>query len=470
MKNRLLATLCITCIVIINTSCKTNLLVLEDLVPRAKQHDFQIKFTQPSFTSFSLDLNISYEIRNPYKSDLPVPNHKMGIYVNDENTGMAVEHMEVKVPAKSTLILEYPFSLNSQQLLALMGKNNKITFHSSIELDLSEFTDMLPKYQLAVTDEFDFETSSLAPMIKQLAQNKIGKYTLEVEHGTFIKVPALPSITASSQPVEITLLGSGIDLINLNDIKNGLIPFGDLLINGELDGLKDPFIDAIVNSTVTIPDPIPSNLLNTRQIKMESQVLNLLRPIDPGIQTKWNNTKAMLYQSTTIPAATFFIDNFMTPYVDSNASGNWNAFQNAYNQFKTVVLPEQLPGPQTRGFEIAIPFSFKNNNEFPISIPVFRSSVIIAGGQPFTMFVRPKNMAQIPLNQVPSNIATIDGNKTETLYVVFSFDMQAFNQGIYTLFTKSMFEPNLKGIVSYDFGYGPMYVGYDLMNLDLNYK
>jgi LEA14-like dessication related protein len=468
MKNQLLATLCI--FVFLITSCKTNLLVIEDLVPRAKQHDFQIKFTQPSFTSFSLDLKVSYEIRNPYKSELPVPSHKMGIYVNDENTGMAVEHIEVKVPAKSSLILDYPFSLNSKQLIALMGKNNKITFHSSIELDLSEFSDMLPNYKLAVTDEFDFETSSMAPMLKQLTQNKIGKYTLEVEHGTFIKVPALPTISASSLPVEITLLGAGIDLINLNAIKNGLIPFGDLLINGELDGLKDPFIDAVVNSTVTIPAPTATEWFKTRQIKMETQVINLLRPIDPGIQTKWNNVKATMYQSTTIPATTFFIDNFMTPYVNSNASSNWNTFQNAYNQFKTVVLPDQLPGPQTRGFELAIPFSFRNNNEFPISIPIFRSSVVISGGQPFTMYVRPKNMGQIPLNQVPSNIATIDGNKTETLYVVFSFDMQAFSQGIYTLFSKSMFEPNLKGIVSYDFGYGPMYVGYDLMNLDLNYK
>lgn len=47
--------------------------------------------------------------------------------------------------------------------------------------------------------------------------------------------------------------------------------------------------------------------------------------------------------------------------------------------------------------------------------------------------------------------------------------MKAFNHGIYSLQMKNQVEPNLKGIMSYDFGYGPMYVEYNLQNLNLEY-
>ncbi|MEX2512937.1 MAG: hypothetical protein WD398_08530 [Cyclobacteriaceae bacterium] len=52
--------------------------------------------------------------------------------------------------------------------------------------------------------------------------------------------------------------------------------------------------------------------------------------------------------------------------------------------------------------------------------------------------------------------------------MAFSFDMKAFNQGIYSLFMEKQFEPNLGGIMSYDFGYGPLYIGYDLKDMSLN--
>ena len=81
---------------------------------------------------------------------------------------------------------------------------------------------------------------------------------------------------------------------NPNEIKEALIPFGDLLVNGELDDLKDPFIDAIVNSSVTIPTPTITEWNKTTQIKMEEQVINLLKPLDPQIETKWGNIKNML--------------------------------------------------------------------------------------------------------------------------------------------------------------------------------
>ena len=79
-------------------------------------------------------------------------------------------------------------------------------------------------------------------------------------------------------------------------------------------------------------------------------------------------------------------------------------------------------------------------------------------------------MGEINLGEVPSNQNQIESNTEQTLYVVFTFDMKAFNQGIYSLFMQNQFEPNLGGIMSYDFGYGPLYIGYDLKNMSLDYK
>lgn len=451
-------------------SCKSNLLVLEDLVPSARQQNFNVSFSQSSLTDFSLNLNLSYEIRNPYKKDLPVPDHTMGILLNEITTDLLSEHKSVTVPAKSSKVLEYTFKLDFGTLQTLLGKNNKITFLSSIEMDLSDYSDMLPNYTLAVSKDFNLDASDLKPKIDDLLRKRLGKYTFELEHSTYVKIPSPPSITLSSAPMEIRLLGDGINTINPNEIKEALIPFGDLLVNGELDGLKDPFIDAIINTSVTIPTPTVTEWNKTTDIKMEDQVVNLLRPMDPQIDAKWNDAKSKMYLSTSIPVANYLIDNFLDPLIDSDATEKWNMFQGAYNELKTTVLPDELPGPQTRGFELAIPISFKNNNEFPISVPIFRSSVFVTGGQPFSIYIKPENLNEIPLDNVPSNTAIIEAKQMKKLYIVFSFDMQAFNQGIYSLFMKKQFEPNLKGIVSYDFGYGPMYVGYDLEKLKLNYK
>ncbi len=457
---------------LLNFSCKTNLLVLDDMLPSAKQRDFNVSFTQSSLTDFSLNLYLSYEFRNPYKKDLPIPDHTMGIFIDGENLGLAVKHNSVTIPAKSSKRLKYKFKLSSDLLKSLMGKNNEITFHSSIEIDLTDFTSMLPNYQLTVTEDFDIETSKFKPLINNLIDKKIGKYNYEMEHSTHIKIPALPTISASSDPIEITLLGDGIDLINPNAIKEALIPFSDLMMTGELNKFKDPFIKAIIDSKVTIPAPKNDDWFNTKNISLADYIIELLKDVPISkVDDKWKQTKKILYSKAKIPAMDYFVDNFLDPHVDDSASGKWESFHDAYDQWKLTVLPDEIPGPQTTGFEIAIPFSFTNNNEFSINIPVFRSSVFITDGrQPFSIYIKPKSVSELPLGQVPANIATINAKTTETLYVIFSFNMEDFNQGIYSLFSGTQFEPNLKGIISYDFGYGSMYVGYDLMGMELDYK
>ncbi|SMD45729.1 hypothetical protein SAMN00777080_4392 [Aquiflexum balticum DSM 16537] len=450
--------------------CRANLLMLEDMLPSAKQQDFDVSFHQPSLLDFEVNFNLTYEISNPYKKDLPIPRHAMGIFVDGKDIEMSWDHNEVSVPAKSSLILKYPFTLNSNQIKNLLGKDNKITFKTNIELDLTDYTDMLPNFQLAVTEDFDIESSKMNPFINNLLEKRIGKFNFSYEHSTQVKLPKPPKISKSVEPIEIKLLGVGNSLINPNAIKNAMLPFGDLLITGELDGLKDPFIDKVVGLTVKVPDPLPLKWDNTKDVKLENFMLDLLRNFDTGIDDKWENTKTLLYRDQSFPVTTYFVDNFLQGKIDNYASNKWDAFQVAYEEFKTTVFPTQIPGPQTRGFEIYIPFIFKNQNEFPISIPIFRSSVIMSGGNPFSMYIKPKSMGEIALGEVPSNQTQIAGNSEETMYVVFSFDMKAFNHGIYSLFMKNQFEPNLGGVMSYDFGYGPLYIGYDLNKMSLDYK
>lgn len=450
--------------------CSTKLMVLEDMLPRAKQQSFNVKFNQTSLVDFSVNFDLVYEISNPYKKDLPIPNHVMGIFVDGKDIGLAKTHNEVLVPSKASALLNYSFTLNSAQLKQLMGKNNNISFKTDITLDLTDYTSMLPNFQLAVSEDFDLESSELSPYLNKLLQKKIGKFNFSYEHSTQVKIPAPPSITKSTEPIAIKLLGTGSSLLNPNAIKNALIPFGDLLINGEMDELKDPFIDAVVRTTVPVPDPTIDNIFRTRNVKIEQYMLDLIRPFDSQINNKWDNTKALMYRKSSFKLTDYFVDNILDPTGNLGASEKWDDFQDTYDQFKFTEFPDQLPGPQTRGFEILIPFTFRNQNEFPISIPIFRSSVILPGGHPFTMYVKPKNMGEINLGEVPSNLAEIPARQSKTLYVVFSFDMKAFNQGMYSLFMKNQFEPNLGGVMSYDFGYGPLYIGYDLKDMSLDYE
>ena len=448
-------------------SCKTNLLVLEDLVPRAQQHGFDVSFSQSALDEFALNLELSYEIRNPYKKALPIPDHSMGILLNDANTDLFKAHESVTIPPESSKILHYPFHLDQNTLASLMGNNNKITFLSSIELDLTEYSDMLPNYQLSVTEDFDIETSELKPMLDKLLKKQIGTYEFTLEHSTHVKIPAPPTISPSPEPIEITLLGEGLDLINPNQIKNALLPFGDLLVHGKLSGLKDPFLDAVLNASV--PNPIPP--FDPAQIPLEGEILKFISGFFPavGFDDKWEDLKGVLYQEVQIDATDYFVNNFLDKYADPMAAEKWEFFKSAYDSLKDVQFPDQIPGPHTRGFELAIPVSFRNNNDFPISIPLFASGVFVNNTQPFTLYIKTKNSHEVSLNSVPIDEALIAAHHTETMYVVFSFDMKAANQGMYSVFMQNQFEPNLRGIVSYDFGYGPLYVGYDLENMNLEY-
>jgi LEA14-like dessication related protein len=442
-------------LMLVQSSCKTNkFLVIEDVLPSVKNETFNVKFEQESFDTFIIKGNLVYEIRNPYNKDLPVPDHKMGLFINGKKMGMDVEKETLIIPAKTSKEVIYPFEINSAKLKnEVMGKENELDFKSVIKFDLTDYTDMLPDYQIAVSDNFDFETSSLKPVVNNLIHKKIGNYYLTLEKQVKLRIPTFPTISASAQPVEIRLLGDGNSFININDLKNALIPFGDLLIDGKLNGLKNPFIQAIVDNDAA------------------NAMITLLSAFDDSIEVKWENIKNLLYSKTPVPVADYMIDNFFTPYVNSNAKANWQIFKSGYNSLKNTILPDMLPNLQTRGFEIIIPFEFRNNNDFPVAIPFFSSNVQYNNSQPFSMYLSlNKSIPATSTNEpdVPSEI--IQGKTTKTVYAVFSFNMNAFSQGIYSLFMREHFTPGLQSVVGYDFGYGPLYFKCNLNNLGLEFK
>lgn len=434
-------------------------------MPSARQHNFDLAFEQTSLTNFALKLKVSYEFRNPYKRDFPLPNHAMGIiFNNDRDVGTLEEIEATSIPAKSSEIIEYEFFLDFTTLQSLMGKNNEITFHTSIELDLSDFSDLLPKYQLNVSEDFNIETSKLKPMVDDLLKRRIGSYDLVLEHSTNIKIPALPTISPSSKPIEITLLGDGLDIADLGDIRDKIVPFTDVLINGEMANLTHPFISSVKE----LKSPIPPNPT------LEQIMLDAINIVFPNLDftDDWTNlAEIMAPADGKSEVSSYLLSNFInSDHLNNFTNTMWSNFTSAYDSIKDLQFPELIPGPETRGFEIAIPIVFHNNNEFSINVPVFRSTAFMSeNSQPFSMYVKPEGISEIPLETVPSS-TTILGNDEETLFIVFSFDMQAFNNGMYSIFMKKQFKPNLQGILSYDFGYGPMYVSYDLDQLELDYK
>ena len=85
-----------------------------------------------------------------------------------------------------------------------------------------------------------------------------------------------------------------------------------------------------------------------------------------------------------------------------------NKLRQDKNQLFNQMLNISFQVVELQKQQITISDKIKNNNEFPISIPVFRSSVFVTDGrQPFTMYVKPKNVSELPLGQVPTNLATI---------------------------------------------------------------
>ena len=450
------------------SSCKTNLLVIEDVLPTAQFESFEPTFHQNSFNDFSLEMVLTYRFRNPYPRPLPIPTHRMGIKLNEDDLPNFGGETDTIIPANSSIQIPYIFQINQETLTAVLGKQGQFTFHTSVDIDVSEFADLLPNYQLNITDQLDINSSTYAPLLKELASRKIEKRTLELEKSIPIKIPAPPAISKSTDPMQIEWIGSGWNALNLNALKETLTPFADLLISGEIGQLTNPFVKTMLESEITFPAPTLTCWDCTIDVNLAEQTLNLARPFDPQIGTKWNNLKSLVYIDEQFSATDYFVTNFLSR-VNPDAPGMWNTFNSGWQTFKNTGLPASLPSLETRGFRLSIPFVFHNNNDFPISVPLFRSSAFLASGEPFSIQLRTQDLDEVSLETLPQQHTEIPANQQQTMYVTFSLNWNDSSNGIYGFLSGQPIQPNLKGVMSYDFGYGPLFFRYDLANLSLNH-
>ena len=452
--NRSLLFICFGIFVL--SSCKTNLLVIEDVLPTAQFEGFEPTFHQNGFNDFSLEMVLTYRFRNPYPRPLPIPTHRMGIKLNDDDLPNFGGEQNITVPANSSTSVDYSFTVNQETLAAVMGQQGQFTFHTSVDVDVSKFADLLPNYQLNITDQFNIDSSTYAPLLRELASRKIEKRTLALEKSIPIKIPAPPTIRKSTDPLQVEWIGSGWNALNLNALKETLTPFADLLISGEISQLTNPFVASLVE----LKDPLGRNLAD--------QVIGLAKTFDGGIESKWDDLKNMLYRKNSFSATDYVVDNFLVK-VNPAAPDMWDTFNSGWQTFKNTELPASLPSVATQGFRLSIPFVFQNNNEFPIAIPLFRSTAFLNNGEPLSVQLSTENLTEVSLETPPNQHTEILANQQQTMYITFSVNWNHSANGIYGFLSGQTVQPNLRGVMSYDFGYGPLFFQYDLSNLNLNY-
>ncbi|MGB3587845.1 MAG: hypothetical protein WBA23_14955 [Tunicatimonas sp.] len=469
MTNHRLLLLPICLSIFVLSSCKTNLLVIEDVLPTAQFASFEPKFHQNGFKDFSLEMDLTYLFRNPYPRPLPIPTHRMGIRLNEDELPNFGEETDITVPANSSSEVVYSFTVNQETLNAVLGKQGQFTFHTSVDIDVSRFADLLPNYQLNITDQFNIDSSTYAPLLRELASRKIEKRTLELEKSIPMKIPAPPTISKSIDPIQVEWIGSGWNAVNLNDLKETLTPFADLLISGKIGQLTNPFVKTMLETSIKFPAPKLNCLDCTIDVNLADQALNMARPFDPQINTKWNNLKNLVYIDEQFSATDYFVDNFLSR-ANPDALRMWNAFNSGWQTFKNTELPASLPSLATQGFRLSIPFVFHNNNDFPISVPLFRSSAFLANGEPFSIQLRTEDLDEVSLETLPQQHTEIPANQQQTMYVTFALNWNDSANGIYGFLSGQPIQPNLRGVMSYDFGYGPLFFNYDLTNLNLNHN
>ncbi|MCB0643797.1 MAG: hypothetical protein KDC44_19250, partial [Phaeodactylibacter sp.] len=362
-----------------------------------------------------------------------------------------------EIPAASEEILTYQFKLTKGMLTQFMGKEQQVGFSSTLTFDLRDFADQLPSYNIKVTDHFNIDSSKVAPIAKKLFSNQVTEHELELKYLTKVKIPNVPKIQAGTAPVKITLVGSGLP-IPLDDIKNQLEPFGDLLITGELEGLTNPF----VNFLKGIEGPFFSWLQAGVATGLTSQ-----SDYDKA-EDSWKDLKSMLTKPNAVPVMDYFIDHFLSK-VNSDADDLWGGFQNQWSNFKNLELPNEIPSLETEGMRIAIPFKFVNTNSFPIQTPLFMASAVGYSQKPFSFYILPEEL----LNQQNPNLGgpgiEIPANGNKTLYLTFELNWKAAGQGFFPFLNGASLNPNIQGAFNYDFGYGPILLKFDL-NAGIDYE
>lgn len=441
-------------------SCKKlQVLSLEETLPTVRFKKATVVAVQPESDGLVIRLNLWFEYSNPFGKPLPVPEHEFSFGMNNE-TIQRSKMPAFKVPARGSTRKAYDFTIdltgsNAGRFASYMGKDNVYEFKSKFRINLKNVLDELPKYNIVLP-----ESEKVPEATKEKLQNylneKLGEREFELAHSDTLRIPAFPEIgPAFGQPIRVRFVGQ-MESLNLQPVKDAIVPMGNLLINSNFSSsMADPFVKKLENTTVTIPAPTATQWFRTKDVKLEKYILDLLDGAGFDMDDEWQDLKSKMIPDDTHPHLMDHLVNVYFSKLNPDAANLWANYKNQWQNFvNTPGFEIHYPGPNVTGLQVEIPFEFTNNNEFPITAPGMSSAAILNNGTPVSFSI-----------SVADGQPTIGGNQSKTMKMTMTLSWQAASDGMLSLINGQTLQPNLKGEVQVDMGYGPMKVDIDIQQM-----
>lgn len=414
------------------TSCR-----IYDKVPRVGIGGFpQIKSIKADVANsdFTLNFNIPLNFHNPFDKNIPIPKHKLQVFLNHKSLPLQMAWIDsFTIPRSSDLIHYYPFVLDlnpNGPLKEFLGKDNLLTVTIDVEVNLKQAGIKVP--------------SSLSALVSN-------NYHLTFSFSDTIRIPKLPEISPSSQFADLKFLGQ-METFDLTAVKTGLEPFISMLQNEKFtNGYLFDEARSFFEAKVTVPDPTWDHWDRTKDINLVDYIRGLL---NDDMKGKFDRLKDQLN-----PGKGNIIDFTLQKLyyqLGDNAKNNWSNFVSNWNTFLQTPLKFSYPGNRVTGIRLSIPFKVKNPNEFPIDIPSYTGTIALNATNPVSVNIKPSvNNDVIKAKQVVDMLLEMDLNWSQGI------------QGIANLINGASMNSDFKGRFNFDLGYGPMVIPY---NIPLTFK
>ncbi len=431
---------------------------IDETLPTVSFERVTVEGIQLQSDGLVINLDLWYAFSNPFKKPLPVPAHDFSFTINRKEIHKSGQQKFV-IPAKKKVSKKYGWSIeltqsNYSKFKSFLGKDNQYEFNTKITLDLHDFLEELSEYNLLIPkNKF---TNAVQPKAEDWLKEKLGKKTFEIKYGDVLRIPLLPEIKASPNPMMVRFSGE-METFDLKVFKDAMTPLGDLIVSGNLNQtITDPFIQKLENTNVTIPTPTLLEWDKTTTINLTDYVLDLLKPFDDNIEDKWEDLKDKISPATDNSEA--LMEHLIRMYlskIDPNALQHWEDFKSQWVAFKDAPAEIKYPGPSVTGLIIEIPFLIENLNEFSIKIPHAASTAQLGNYTPIAF-------------QISDPTGMIQSKQTKEVKMTLELNWQAASGGMLALLSGQSLTPNLTGEASLDLGYGPMEIKMDLQNVLMN--
>lgn len=431
------------------------MLNVEETLPTIHFQRANIKGIQTQTDGLVVELDLWYEFSNPFKKALPVPAHSFSFKINQKLIQKS-DQKKFSVPAKKKVTKPYRLTLeltkrNINKFKSFLGKDNQYEFATNITLDLHDFLEELSDYNIMIPK--NAFTNAVQPKAEDWLKEKLGKKTFTIKHEDEIRIPLLPIVKPSANPMTVRFAGQ-METLDLQILKDAMVPLGDLIVSGNLNQtISDPFIQKLENTSVTIPTPTLLEWDKTTTINLADHVMDLLQPFDENIEDKWDNLKDKISPPTG--NSTALMDHLVNVYltqIDQNADDYWTNFKTQWAAFKNTPAEIKYPGANVTGLIIEVPFIIENKNEFSIKVPHATTTAQLGNYTPLAF-------------QISDPSGSIPKKQSKEVKMTLMLDWQAATGGFAALLNGQSLSPNLIGEVSLDLGYGPMKVQMNLQDI-----